>query len=83
MQKCEDTSAEQALRNQATRDSITDRSGIVALNTYTLDDGSSVRIDKQLAIDRVRSCINTTKKMHGLKSVGGNKENVMEVNFLP
>ena len=85
MQKCEGTSAEQALKNQAIRDRLTNHSDVVALFTiYTLEDGSIVKIDKQLAFDRVRTCMNTLKKTRGCSlnptSADANKENEHEVS---
>ena len=47
--------------------------------TYTLEDGSIVKIDKQLAFERVRTCMNTLKKTRGYSlnqtSDDSNKEN--------
>ena len=85
MQKCEGTSAEQALKNQAIRDRLTNHSDVVGLfTTYTLEDGSIVKINKQLAFDRVRTCMNTLKKTRGCSlnststSADANKENEQE-----
>ena len=42
---------------------LTNHSDVVSLfTTYTLEDGSIVKIDKQLASERVRTCMNTLKK---------------------
>ena len=83
LHKCEGTSAEQALKNHAIRDRLTNYSDVVGLfTTYTLEDGGIVKIDKQLAFDRVRTCMNTLKKTRGCSlnstSADANKENEHE-----
>ena len=85
MQKCEGTSTEQALSNQAIRDRLTNHSDVVALyTTCTLEDGSIVRIDKQLAFEHVRTCMNILKKTCGCSlnptSANTNKDNEHEVS---
>lgn len=37
--------------------------------TYTVEDGSTVKIDKQLAFEHVRTCMNLTKKHVDIASI--------------
>ena len=67
---------------------LTNHSDVVALfTTYTLEDGSIVKINKQLAFECVRTSMNTLKKTCGCSlistSANTNKENEwLVINFV-
>jgi len=63
------TSAEQTFENMLLREHIASHQDVeVYFHIYTLEDGARVRLDKNIASNHMKACINEVKKLGKSKS---------------
>ena len=63
IQKCIGTTADQAHDNLVLREKVATHPDVVSLfNTYRLEDGAVVKLDRNTASNHVKACLNEMKK---------------------